>query len=280
MVPALQSAEDIDACVDALLRRADAYGRYPTPVDDLVAASGLTEAHDFILDEDTIALAPARLRDMLRSAREKVLGLVDRRARVIHVSPQVEMAARRGFVKLHEVSHHVLPWQRDLLYADDDESLSPATRARFEREANHGAAQLLFQCGDLAHNVADLPVGLDSVEVLARLYGASMRATFRRYGEQHPAPIVAVTLPPAPDAVEPRRWRHLEVSASPSWRARFGPPRWPTLMDPIRFPFLAVLDGLGLDSVPMTDLRGDQVVVRVAARRLQWNSLLLLWAVP
>lgn len=123
MLGDLDSADDISRRVDRLLRKADAYGRFPRPVDDIVAAAQLTYADDYVLDESAIRKAPAYLRGLLRSARNKIQGLVDRRARVVHISPAIEHSGKRRFVTLHETTHQILPHQHDLLYADDRETL-------------------------------------------------------------------------------------------------------------------------------------------------------------
>jgi hypothetical protein len=132
----LESAGEINRQVDRLLRAADAYGRFPTPVEDIISAAELAESGDYVLDESLIKKAPLALRRLLRSARSKILGLVDRRARVIHVSPHIEHDGKRRFIKLHETVHDLLPHQSALLYADDHETLSPSTTLLFEREAN------------------------------------------------------------------------------------------------------------------------------------------------
>ena len=95
------------------------------------------------------------------------MGIIDRRARVIHVSPAIDHEGKRRFVKMHETAHHILPHQQDLLYAEDHETLSPATNRLFEREANQGAAELLFQRGGFARDAADLKVSVAAIWQLA-----------------------------------------------------------------------------------------------------------------
>ena len=121
MLEDLEAADEISNQADRLLRAASAYGRFPTPVDDLIRASQLSEADDYVLDESLISKAPAYLRALLRSARHKIHGIIDRRARVIHVSPAIDHEGKRRFVKMHETAHHILPHQQDLLYAEDHE---------------------------------------------------------------------------------------------------------------------------------------------------------------
>lgn len=66
MLEDLDSAQDIEQRTHALLKAADAYGRYPTPVDDIVSARGLLEADDFTLDEGVLAAMPKAVRDLVR----------------------------------------------------------------------------------------------------------------------------------------------------------------------------------------------------------------------
>jgi Zn-dependent peptidase ImmA (M78 family) len=164
----LESAREINSRVDRLLRVADAYGRFPTPVEDIIRAAELTEADDYVLDESLIKKAPAYLRTLLRSAKQKIQGLVDRRARVVHVSPAIENEGKKRFVRMHETVHHILP---HLLYADDHETLLRTTNRLFEREANQGAAELLFQREHFARDAADLEISTATVSLLANRYG-------------------------------------------------------------------------------------------------------------
>src|SRR4051812_30098284 len=172
MLEDLEAADEIDKRVDRLLRDADAYGRYPTPVDDIVSAAKLTQADEYALDESLIAKAPEYLRGLLRSAKHKIQGLVDRRERVVHVSPDIDHDGKRRFVLLHETTHDILPHQQDLLYADDHETLAPSTKRLFEREANQGAAELLFQRDRFARDAGDLDISVDAIWELASQYGS------------------------------------------------------------------------------------------------------------
>ena len=103
MLEDLEAADEISNQAGRLLRAADAYGRFPTPVDDLVRASQLREAGDYVLDESLISKAPAYLRSLLRSARHKIHGIIDRRARVIHISPAIDHEGKRRFVSCFRV---------------------------------------------------------------------------------------------------------------------------------------------------------------------------------
>jgi len=277
VVRPLESAGTIEAVATKLLRNADAYGRLPTPVDDIVAAAKLTMADDYVLSESMISRAPAWMREKLRSIQHKTLGLVDRRERVVHVDPGIEHEGKRRFVTFHEVIHDAAPHQKDLLYADDLESLSPATRRLFEREANFGAAELLFQREFFAREVRDLAVSTDTVWHLADRYGASFHATLRRYAEMHPQPVAAIVLGRTPLAANPLRWKREEYMATPAWTERFGAPMWPHVMSELDYPFLSAVQLEGLNEAPLSGKSGDQQIVRVDTCTNTYKKFVLLW---
>jgi hypothetical protein len=280
MLQDLEAADEISRQADQLLRAAGAYGRFPTPVDDLVSASRLSEAADYVLDESLIRKAPDYLRTLLRSARHKIQGLLDRHARVIHVSPDIEHEGKRRFVRLHETTHHILPHQQDLLYADNHETLSPATNRLFEREANQGAAELLFQRQQFAKDAAGLHVSVAAIWQLATRYGSSFHAAIRRYAETHRGAVAVIVLEPSPFPQHPPRWRREEVMASPAWICRFGPPTWPRLVDARAYPFVAALDFPELSSVQVRDLAETMVEISVDVCKTPYHSFLLLWVPP
>jgi hypothetical protein len=273
----LESADEINQHVDRLLRAAGAYGRFPTPVEDIVSAAELEQADTYALDESLIKRAPAYLRTLLRSARSKIQGLVDRRARVIHISPDIDNDGKRRFVQLHETIHHALPHQQDLLYADDNETLSPREDKLFEREANQGAAELLFQREKFTTDAAELEISTDSVWFLANRYGSSFHSALRRYAETHPGAIAAIVLDVTPVSRNPPTWRRREFMTTEAWRATFGTPRWPAFMSSAAFPFMAGLDHPDLGEVRLTSQLGVQQMVHVDAITTPYRSFILLW---
>lgn len=279
MLEDLEAAGEIDKHVDHILRTADAYGRYPTPVDDIVAAAKLAQVDDYVLSDSKIAKAPAYLRSMLRSAKHKVQGLVDRRERVVHISPDIEHEAKRRFVKLHETTHAILPHQQDLVYADTNETLSLATKKLFEREANQGAAELLFQRKHFNRDANDLEIGVAAIWLLADRYGSSFHAALRRYAECHDAAVAAIVFDPTPVVLAPKTWKREEAMASRAWQDRFGSAPWPVRMDPVTHPFVAALD-VPLGEVTMPDRSGSRVTVRVEAQSNTYKRFALLWIPP
>ena len=57
--------------------------------------------------------------------------------REIHLDPSIDHPGQIAFKTLHEVTHDILPWQRELGYADDDATLSPATRSAVRVAGEH-----------------------------------------------------------------------------------------------------------------------------------------------
>ncbi len=273
----LDSAEEIATRVDRLLRAADAYDRFPTPVEDIVAAAELGHADDYVLDDSLISKAPAYLRSLLRSAKHKIQGLVDRRARVIHISPHIDHDGKRRFVTLHETIHHILPHQQDLLYADDHETLSPSTNRLFEQEANQGAAELLFQRTRFTQDATDAEISIAAIWDLTHRYGSSFHAAVRRYAETHPGAVAAIVLERTPRSTDPHIWARQEVMTTSAWAERFGPALWPRMMNAIRYPFLAALAVPALEQASLADIGGAIVTVRVETYQTPYNSFVLLW---
>lgn len=277
MLEDLDSAQGIEQRTHALLKAADAYGRYPTPVDDIVSARGLLEADDFTLDEGVLAAMPKAVRDLVRRGFRGLRGALDRRERTVHVSELVTHEGRKNFVKLHEVTHDLLPWQQQLVHTDNEETLSPSTNRLFEQEANQGAAELLFQRHGFTHDARSLEIGVASVAHLAQRYGSSLRAAFRRYAETHQGAVHVLCLSKMPNS--DGSYDRQETPRSPKWVERFGNTRYPRRLHPSAYPFLAAIDH-GLSEVPMLDLTGVRVNVRVETMNTGYAEIMMLWVKP
>jgi hypothetical protein len=98
-------------------------------------------------------------------------------------------------------------------HADSDATLSPATDQRFEREANQGAAELLFQGRRFRRMAGDYGVSLGSVVELAQIVAASaghapplLRGS-RRGG-------MRVVPKPSPVERDPLAYERIDVTAS------------------------------------------------------------------
>lgn len=220
----LDSAADIDRSVDRLLRRAGARYRFPTPVDDIAAAQRLQVATPAAspLAPGVIATAPAALQEAMRAVRYKVLAVLDRRGRHVHLDPD-SLEVQRRFSACHEVGHDICQWHVAPFYADGSEQLAPDVRATFEREANYAATRLLFQQGVFAEVAGSLPVGAGAVLHLATQFGASIHATFWHYVETSRQMLAGFILSPTPVGAETAayRFRIRTTLVSPSFAQAF-----------------------------------------------------------
>jgi hypothetical protein len=234
----LDSRHAIAESAQELLQRAGAVGRLPTPVSDIITAAGIRVAAPSHMElGDHLADAPDEIWRAVAALQHKVRAIFDRGRREIHLSPTVSNGGQRAFVLLHEVCHGWLPWHVDLAHADDASTLSARAAARVERECNFGASELLFQGSLLTNLACGHPVEMSTVMRLARMFGASTRATFRRYVETHHSPLagIVLTVPAATGQGLPRH----ESICSPAWTARQLPTRWPPVIDLSAQPILA-----------------------------------------
>lgn len=175
---------------ELLLSRADAIGRFPTPVDDLVAAANLEVARDVSLDGSFLGRIYKRfVPEEIKRAIEKVLGVLDSRAKTIYLDQTVH-SKKKPFLSLHEVGHDYLPWQRDTfaILEDSEASLDPDVQEQFEREANCFASEVLFQLDRFATEAADCGFGIKTPIDLSKRYGSSVYAAIRRYVMTHRHP--------------------------------------------------------------------------------------------
>lgn len=178
-----ESADDIDKVVYDILKQSRSFDIYPTPVEAIVNYAELRIDKEVGLHNIPNHYISKKI-DALKSALAKVFGALDRRKKIIYISPDLPNS-KKSFVQLHEVGHHALPWQRDIFeYVEDEISLSPDVREQFEAEANFFASASLFQLDRFEREAATLPLEISTVKYLAGKFGASMQATFRRYVER------------------------------------------------------------------------------------------------
>lgn len=282
MLGDLASAQDLVDAVDNLLQTADVNGRLPTPVDDIIAAAELVEADDYVLSEQKIRSAPKALQRLLRSAGNKIRGVLDRRERVIHVADSVTNEARRNFIRLHETVHHVAPWQQELLYGDTDRTLAPGINLRFEQEANQGAAELLFQLTLFERVARDFAVDITTPADLSERFGASLHATFRRWIETHEHALMGIVLTPQPLSTDPVRFKRFEQLESHAWRRHFGGQRLPRNVSQDKLPFLEELGapwstGIDLEGFMWPDVNGERRELRVQSLTTPFRTFVLMW---
>ncbi len=287
MLEDLDSHEDIARLTDRLLCTADAYGRFPTPIEDILAAADLEEAPDTFLSDNSIARMPAHLRGVLRRVSGKVHAALDRKTRVVHINPATDLVGQKAFKRLHETAHDLFPWQHieegRLGFADNEMTLSPRTTILFEREANQGAAELLFQRERFAEIAADYAIGCGTVVELVKRFGGSRHATFRRYVESHPGTLAGVVLGPEPCEHEPLAFQRREAMCSAAWRDRFDDPaRWPAVLRAKPYTFVEQARACAAIGPPngewtYIDRNNEATTLKVEAMSNSYRTFVLVW---
>lgn len=226
-----ESQQEVARYADLLLRKANAVGRFPTPVADLVSAAKLEIARESALERigldtfyrmlpNTLKLTP----DVLKRAASKVLGLLHRPDRMIHLDPTLH-PKRKTYITVHEIGHDFLPHQRSTfkILEDSDSELDSETHDLYEREANVFASEVLFQGAMFATEAADSAVGIRVPVELSKKYGPSVYASARRYVSTHRSACALIVFNPAVDLVGVGKVITLRrIIASREFRRRFG----------------------------------------------------------
>jgi hypothetical protein len=220
----------VEARARLSLDKAAAWGRFPTPVDDILAAAKLRVAPKGMFDvESFLAFAKkkaAGAMHALKSAISKVLGIYDANEQIIHVDDSVGLP-KQTFLKLHETGHHEMPTHRKIfqLFQDCEKTLDATVADQFEREANNFARFALFQGTAFKDQAADMKMGIRTPMDLGKRFGASNYAAAREFVRSHHKACLLYALEPleiiagggARAAV-----RRIEVSAS--FESDFGRP--------------------------------------------------------
>lgn len=235
------SLRTVQKYADLLLRKASAYGRFPTPVDDLLAAAKLEIARESALATigldgfyrrlpNSLKLAP----DKLKRAGAKVLGLLHRQDRSIHLDPGTH-PKKQIYISVHEVGHDFLPHQRRTfaILEDSETELDPDTKDLYEREANVFASEVLFQRDRFTIEAADFDLAIRVPVDLAKRFGPSVYSAARRYVATNNKPCALlvfnqpVYIATVGEVIELRR-----AISSPSFRKEFGRLHWPEQCGP------------------------------------------------
>lgn len=201
----------------ALLRRSDALGVYPTPLDHVMEVARLVSAGEISLDEAEKRQLRKKFGTLVDRVLQQLQGVIHRKAREVWVHPDLP-TVRRRFVTAHEIGHDILPWQQELAYLDDDKRLRDDVRFRFEREANQAAIELLAQGDSLRREADDSPITLSSLSILSDKYQISLQATARRVTEEtRKDAAMAIRFRSRTGGIGP-----YHVYCSPSFQSRFG----------------------------------------------------------
>ncbi|MGJ7531263.1 ImmA/IrrE family metallo-endopeptidase [Variovorax sp. GB1P17] len=212
------------------LDKAAAWGRFPTPVDDIVSAAKLRVAPKGLFDpERLLAYAKAKTAKAffaVKTALSKILGLYDASEQIIHIDESVGLSKQK-FLTLHETGHHELPAHRKIFtfFQDCEQTLAPDIANQFEREANNFARYALFQGTAYRQLAADCPMGIKSPINLARKFGASNYASAREFARtNHRSCVVYVLEPIEIIAGQSACAAVRRIETSPSFEESFGCP--------------------------------------------------------
>lgn len=219
------TAKELDAIAHNLLKGAKAFGVYPTPIERIVAEAELSIAHGVDLSQIEPSFLE-RFGDGFRRTMKKFLGICDISQKVIYLDHS-QKPNRNNFVTLHETVHGVVPWQRALLTAmDDEQTLDPDVKEIFEREANYGASSLLFQLEHFDDEARKLPLSIESPMALGQKFGGSVHAAIRRYVQRSTKRCAVLVLHPPEQngqyGVRPRNYFQSEAFTN-----EFGTLSWP-----------------------------------------------------
>src|SRR6266545_2946883 len=105
----------------ALLRRADALGEIPTPLDQVMDVSHLVAAGEITLKPELKRKLRQRFGDLVDRALDLLLGSVQFDSREVYLQ-QGLFHLKRRFVHAHEIGHEMLPWHRELYASLDDKT--------------------------------------------------------------------------------------------------------------------------------------------------------------
>ena len=267
------------------LAAADALGRLPTPVHEVMTAAGVEEAPEEFLDEGFLTSMRRRAGKALKRALSKVIGLFDARARLVFIDRSLH-ERKQVFVRLHETGHAALPWQRDIYAVVEDcqQTLDPNIADLFDREANVFASEVLFQLGAFNEEAEQHAFSIRVPLKLSRRYGASAYASIRRYvsGSTRACAVLVLEQPTFTDgtgfvcrlrrAVTSRRFHEI-----------FGEVTWPEVYTPDDPLGAAVPVGSRKMSAPRTmgllDANGDSHECLVEAFNSTYQVFVLLHAV-
>lgn len=213
-----------------LLDRADAWDRFPVPLDDILAAAQVRVAPTSIFDAAAIiAYVRGKTADAgarIKSAVAKVFGLYDAAESLIHIDNTVAKP-KQTFLTLHETAHHDLPTHRKLFrfFQDCEKTLAPEIADQFEREANNFARFALFKGDTYARHAADCPFDIKTPINLGKKFGASIYASAREFARTNHRACVVYILEPiqfangyGAEAIVRR------IEPSPAFVVQFGRP--------------------------------------------------------
>lgn len=212
-----------------ILKHSKALDIFPTPIDKIVSYSTLIVETGINLSEIKETFFSKFTGDINRIL-SKVRGILHRSEKIIYLDLS-QQESRQSFVKLHEVGHHTLPWQKATLDCiDDDETLDNETNEQFEAEANFFASATLFQNDRFLDYLENLELSINSALALAKKFGASNHAALRRYVEYSKKRCALLVIKKMPGAMG-HSFGVRNYFQSQTFTEHFGLVNWPEQLD-------------------------------------------------
>lgn len=270
-----------------LLNRASVWERFPTPIEDILAAAKLQVAPVSIFDPARILAfvknKTANAANRIKLAISKMFGLYDAEESVIHIDHTVK-ESKQNFLKLHETGHHEIPAHKNAFrfFQDCEKTLSPEIADLFEREANNFARFALFQGDGYAKLAADCPFEIKTPIKLAKKFGASVYASTREFARTNPKACLVYILEPIEYvAGVGARAEVRRIEASPAFKAQFGCPAETVItVDHALGPILPIGRKMTrARSLPIFDLNGTEHECLAEAFDTTFNVLVLVYPV-
>jgi len=216
------------------LKKGDAIGVYPTPITHLIEVAKLEVVENEGIDESYLARLSKRFKQTLKSAVGKLFAVFDYLGKIIHVEKNVHVA-KRPFLKLHELGHAVIPWQRDIYTGiqESENTLQPEISEEFERQANVFATEVLFQIDAFDKLAASEDISINVPLRLKQKFGSSAYAAVRRYVSRNCRSCAVLILEPTEmiqgDGFKAKTRR---IITSERFDMTFGLIRWPESINP------------------------------------------------
>ena len=241
--PVLTQAQlkEIRTKADRLLRDANAYGVFPTPLTRIMKVAKVELDEENSLDSNMIQRLYRKATDTIKRALDKVLGIFDVRANAIYYDHSIHKA-KKPFLLLHETGHSYLDWQK-ATYAfleDGKGNLEPEVSEAFECEANVFASEVLFQVNGFTSLADDMPLALATPMSLAKKFGASIYSAVRRFATTTSRCCVVLVLEPPLVTNGVAVFTLRRVLPSKSFLSKYGDVAWQPEYSRLNFPSRAL----------------------------------------
>jgi Zn-dependent peptidase ImmA (M78 family) len=231
----LHSKKEIDNLIFEILKNSKSLDVFPTPVDKIVEYCELNLSNKNGFHHIPNNYIPKQI-DAFNRMLKKVLGAFDREEKVIYIDPSLPHV-KQNFIKLHETGHGAIPWQKEIKYEDNEDTLSPAVKEVFEAEANYFASAGLFQLKRFEDEMNKLPLEIGSPMALAKKFGGSNHAAIRRYAEVSKKRCCLLVLEDKDKNGSNTSLDLRNSFQSTSFTKEFGELTWPKIFN-LDFPFI------------------------------------------